>query len=81
MRSVLERMHDPKVMASLESIARHEPAEVRRNNVRTLLDEMAINAMPVEELLKLAEDSDWERGSSKRYAAIAALGSSRACWH
>lgn len=73
-RKQLERIGDTELMSSLKLRAERETHKTARNNINSLLGEMAICAMPIEQVIEIAQNDVWAAGMYKRYPAIGRLG-------
>lgn len=73
-RASLATLGDSNLIFRLKDRATREPPSTIRNNITTLVDEMTISSLPLDEVVKLAEDTRWSAGMYKRYPAIQRLG-------
>jgi len=73
-RDILEKLYDVPIMAQIEQLTPDQTDQRAKNNITTLLERMEINSLSVDELFKLAENTNWQQGSYKRYPAIEELG-------
>lgn len=73
-RDTLEQIHDPQLISALEKCVADETNTTMRNNIRTLIARMEINAESLENLRTMAANTSWVEGRYRRYAAIEVLG-------
>lgn len=72
-REALAAIADEKLAARLYALADRLGPGLPGNGPRTLADTMRVNALPLDDLWKAAEDTDWYKANA-RYDAIRALG-------
>jgi hypothetical protein len=72
-RTAMATLGDAKLMDRVAALSEKQHSDRARNNIRNLLETMKLNAAPLDDLRKLAEDDKWEN-ARKRYDAIKALG-------
>jgi hypothetical protein len=74
-RASLATLGDSNLIFRLKDRAAREPPSTIRNNITTLVDGMTISALPLDEVVKMAEDTRRSDGRIyKRYPAIQRLG-------
>ncbi len=71
----VETLADAKLLHQLEALHEAETDFDTKEKIEATIDAMQINALPVDELWKIAEDADWAN-RVRRHRAIDALGES-----
>ena len=72
-RSALADLYDEKLVGQLREMEAKEPNEPAKTDLRTLVEEMEVNALPLEQVLALADDADPAK-SAQRMRALRVLG-------
>lgn len=73
-RATLATLGDSALIQRLTERAAREPPSTVQKNITTLIDEMKICALPLDDVTAMATDSRWAEGMYRRYPAIHRLG-------